>query len=385
MPIRDRIHKIDEALSFYKSLPTGTDEAHIHYAWCLSKLVANLNDCLKSYLDDLEKGQCKEVLGIDYQKMTKKDYWLRDGSLKKRLSIPGETLLNDFLNDFTFKVLLTVDDIFDKLEEAVNELVNLLKEAKKKTMNAPQGLFANFYYQQSEQNSEPVAAGYEEWKMNVGYLTFERLKEKQTLTVADFLRNGILRFAPPPTHREISLVKLDLVKVYLPCDYQLPDDFVSLCAVFRRFISWQGDVLRINYEVYGKYLFLYSHQLSDDEILELFRLDRTLMMIHEDMKRLTEEKLACDIDVLSAERAPMKHQINKLLLPIFFNNEDNVRLFLEEIAGMQPNDITDLVNQWVKEKRISDYGSSRKGDLWKILHEAELYPRTIQNWNRRVY
>ncbi len=384
MPIRDRIHKIDEALSFYKSLPTGTDEAHIHYAWCLSKLVANLNDCLKSYLDDLEKGQCKEVLGIDYQKMTKKDYWLRDGSLKKRLSIPGETLLNDFLNDFTFKELLTVDDIFDKLEEAVNELVNLLKEAKKKTMNAPQGLFANFYHQQSERNSEPVAAGYEEWKMNVGYLTFERLKEKQTLTVADFLRNGILRFAPPPTHREISLVKLDLVKVYLPCDYQLPDDFVSLCAVFRRFISWQGDVLRINYEVYGKYLFLYLHQLSDDEILELFRLDRTLMMIHEDMKRLTEEKQACDIDVLSAERAPMKHQINKLLLPIFFNNEDNVRLFLEEIAGMQPNDITDLVNQWVKEKRISDYGSSRKGDLWKILHEAELYPRTIQNWNRRV-
>ena len=385
MPIRDRIHKIDEALSFYKSLPTGTDEAHIHYAWCLSKLVANLNDCLKSYLDDLEKGQCKEVLGIDYQKMTKKDYWLRDGSLKKRLSIPGETLLNDFLNDFTFKELLTVDDIFDKLEEAVNELVNLLKEAKKKTMNAPQGLFANFYHQQSERNSEPVAAGYEEWKMNVGYLTFERLKEKQTLTVADFLRNGILRFAPPPTYREISLVKLDLVKVYLPCDYQLPDDFVSLCAVFRRFISWQGDVLRINYEVYGKYLFLYLHQLSDDEILELFRLDRTLMMIHEDMKRLTEEKQACDIDVLSAERAPMKHQINKLLLPIFFNNEDNVRLFLEEIAGMQPNDITDLVNQWVKEKRISDYGSSRKGDLWKILHKAELYPRTIQNWNRRVY
>jgi hypothetical protein len=102
------------------------------------------------------------------------------------------------------------------------------------------------------------------------------------------------------------------------------------------------------------------------------------------MKRLTEEKLACDIDVLSAERAPMKHQISKLLLLIFFNNEDNVRLFLEEIAGMQPNDITDLVNQWVKEKRISDYGSSRKGDLWKILHEAELYPRTIQNWNRRV-
>ena len=313
MSLRSRIQKIDEALSFYKSLPTGTDEAHIHYAWCLSKLVANLNDSLKSYLDDLEKGQCKEVLGIDYQKMTCKDYWLRGGSLKKPLSISGQTLLNDFLNDVTFKELLTVDDIFDKLEEAVNELVNLLKEAKRKTMNAPQGLFANFYYQQSEQNSEPVATAYEEWKMNVGCLTFERLKEKQMLTVADFLKNGILRCAPPPTQREICLVKLDLVKEYLPCDYQLPEDFMSLCAIFRRFISWQGDMLRLNYEVYGKYMFLYSHQLNDDEILELYRFDRTLMMIHEDMRKLTEEKQEGDIEERMGEGKGQKEAIKRAI------------------------------------------------------------------------
>ena len=72
------------------------------------------------------------------------------------------------------------------------------------------------------------------------------------------------------------------------------------------------------------------------------------------------------------------------LKAIFYNNDENVRLFLKEITGMSPNDITDLVNRWVQEKRISDYGSSRKGDLWKILHDAKLYPRTIQNWNRRV-
>jgi hypothetical protein len=199
------------------------------------------------------------------------------------------------------------------LEEAVNELVNLLKEAKKKTMNAPQGLFANFYHQQSEQNSEPVATAYEEWKMNVGCLTFERLKEKQTLTVADFLKNGILRCAPPPTQREISLVKLDFVKEYLPCDYQLPEDFMSLCAIFRRFISWQGDVLRLNYEVYGKYMFLYSHLLNDDEILELYRFDRTLMMIHEDMRKLTEEKQEGDIEERIGEGKGQKEAIKRAI------------------------------------------------------------------------
>ena len=82
---------------------------------------------------------------------------------------------------------------------------------------------------------------------------------------------------------------------------------------------------------------------------------------------------------------PLEEETVEKLKPLFYNNEDHVRQFLREIDGMPPNDITDLVNQWVKEKRISDYGSSRKGDLWKILHDAELYPRTIQNWNRRVY
>lgn len=73
------------------------------------------------------------------------------------------------------------------------------------------------------------------------------------------------------------------------------------------------------------------------------------------------------------------------LKPIFYNNEADVKTFLKEIAGMQPNDITDLVNRWVKDKRISDYGYSRKGTLWSILNDARLYTKTKQNWNRRVF
>ena len=72
------------------------------------------------------------------------------------------------------------------------------------------------------------------------------------------------------------------------------------------------------------------------------------------------------------------------LKPIFYNNEEDVKLFLKEIAGMKPGDITDLVNRWVKDKRISDYGYSRKGTLWEILNEAGLYTKSRQNWCKRV-
>ena len=77
--------------------------------------------------------------------------------------------------------------------------------------------------------------------------------------------------------------------------------------------------------------------------------------------------------------------IIEALKPLFYNNEKDVRQFLNEIEGMAPNDITDLVNRWVNDKRISDYGNSRKGVLWEILKEAGLYTKSRQNWNRRVY
>lgn len=77
--------------------------------------------------------------------------------------------------------------------------------------------------------------------------------------------------------------------------------------------------------------------------------------------------------------------VEERLKPIFYNNEENVKLFLKEISGMQANDITDLVNRWVQDKRISDYGYSRKGELWTILSDEGLYNKSRQNWNRRVF
>lgn len=80
-----------------------------------------------------------------------------------------------------------------------------------------------------------------------------------------------------------------------------------------------------------------------------------------------DENAPKDVEVDEKENVDEDELIAKLK-PIFYNNEENVRRFLTEIKNMPTESITDLVNQWVTDKLISNYGNSRKGTLWGILN-----------------
>ena len=101
---------------------------------------------------------------------------------------------------------------------------------------------------------------------------------------------------------------------------------------------------------------------------------------------VNREPSTCNDPVVpdSESFVPQDTELTEKLKPIFYNNVEDVKLFLKEIVGMKHKDITDLVNKWVQDRRISDYGYSRKGELWQILEQAGLYTRSRQNWNRRV-
>lgn len=72
----------------------------------------------------------------------------------------------------------------------------------------------------------------------------------------------------------------------------------------------------------------------------------------------------------------------KLLAKCFYDDASVAKEFIDEIRPMKPRQVTMLVNQWVRAKKISD--SSCHRELWKLLHENGYYKCSESNWNNQV-
>ncbi len=86
--------------------------------------------------------------------------------------------------------------------------------------------------------------------------------------------------------------------------------------------------------------------------------------------------------VAEREKKEKEDMIVELLRPIFYGIEKDVRDFLEKVKELEDTQITALVREWVKLKKIS--GQSKKRKLWSVLHAARLYRSTENNWNDQV-
>jgi hypothetical protein len=84
----------------------------------------------------------------------------------------------------------------------------------------------------------------------------------------------------------------------------------------------------------------------------------------------------------SAQLDEQQQDVVEKLKPMFYGQLEDAKAFLVSIQGMKPTQITDKVNQLVREKKISDMSKHR--DLWKVLHDSGIYKRTESNWNDQV-
>lgn len=74
--------------------------------------------------------------------------------------------------------------------------------------------------------------------------------------------------------------------------------------------------------------------------------------------------------------------IGEILL-CFMGDKANALEFVRLARMLKPAQITNLVNAWLVEKKISDISYNR--DLWKPLHNHGIYPCTESCWNSQVH
>jgi len=314
---------------------------------CTENLVDEINSKLRKLLVSKTRLTARNVLLANYKTMTQPAYWLKSKLFKDLPQATGKML-----------------------REKVEQMVELLNELMLKIVNVDDEYAATFFKKLRTAYGKRRISKYELWKAQLPEVTKERLLEYQVQLTADMLMMGVLQYDQMPTDGELEKVDLEKVQQKLRYGMEVPQWFRAECAKLRRYSHWENERFVIDYQKLRRYMFQHFGELTQEQRIALFEYDVQLAMIHKDMEPTTGPSLK------GGEQS---------LLPIFYNNKENVRIFLEMIKGMAPNDITDLVNRWVKERRISDYGNSRKGDLWAILYDAGLYPKSRQNWNRRVY
>lgn len=312
------ISGLDEFTSAYNYMPTKDLYSHFHFALNYITRLRRYNQKLREYSEELDHGECKDVFCVE-REMMKREYWEKGGDFKYNLSILNVKLKDDtiVLPLIQANGLSTFDEFTQSIEKGFNEFVLLLNGIKKKLVNAPMSIYGNYYQQQKARiNKEDIISAYEDWKMNVGKLTFASLKTKQTVLVADFLKKNVLRYANKPTKKELSQVRMDLIEDNIPWDYEIPNDFNIQCAKFRCFDSWKGDIIRLDYGSWGKYLFQHYNEMTDDERYAFIELDIMLELINQDLEGLepeTKEDLKVLLpELLATQRALIYWELLKM-------------------------------------------------------------------------
>ena len=247
---------------------------------------------LATYKVNLEERIFEELFSPDFFEVLCNAKWLKGQKLEKvLLSLKGKALITfGIAEEVDGHQTKSADDLYQWLDQNIGEIRALLKAIRKLTFKLPPESFAAVYEKQSLKiDMETILTFYNEKILSVGKLTFRKLQAFRTHAVANFINLGVLKHAFKPTTEEIAEVDFERVKRELPPDYEFKEFFVEHCAIFKKMIIWKGKLLVIDKENYGKYICLHMSKLTDDELLEFFKLEKLLALINEAIMNLPQE------------------------------------------------------------------------------------------------
>ena len=138
--LRQFIVDLDESQRAYDKIVVDDPGTKCLFVASMVKWAHLANFRLLDYLEKIKKGDCNEVLALDYAKLCNKNYWLR-GRKKSDMMTYSDKPLKDYLEFCNSDE--TSLDLYQSYEANVSELADNLKKVKS-TFNQPELYLCRF-------------------------------------------------------------------------------------------------------------------------------------------------------------------------------------------------------------------------------------------------
>lgn len=287
--LRNFMLQLDSAFRMYNGRCDMENEDNIFlFGYFFLLNTAHCVETIEQYIVAFKKGEHQESLGFDIQLKKCQKRLLNCSRILNDLEVLGDKRLDRYGYKFNDKPIATAKEMGQLLEANVNKIMELLDRLYNKVVLEADDKFFESYYLMYKRKADKcrLKTEFDFCKMNFGEITLDVLKEQQAFVVANALKDGVLKYAKSPSKREINQVNLDSLKELLPYDYKYPRDFDKTYAKFKRFVTLDEDMLKLNYGRYGKYIFCNKHRLDEYDVMPFVEMDVLLEMINKEIQNL---------------------------------------------------------------------------------------------------
>ena len=284
--LRKLISHLDESQQAYDKIAVDDPGTKCLFVASMVKWAHLANFRLLDYLEKINKGDCEEVLALDYAKLCNKNYWLR-GRKKSDMMAFSDKPLKDYLEFWHSDE--TSWDIYQLYESNVCELADNLKKVKS-TFEKPE-LYEKFMQQMKVAYADPdIDYEYEQMKEAYVEPCTEDYLTMQVKACVDFLKSGMLNNILSISNEEIDKVDEEKLRKLLDPDYTTPDNLKKLWAKLKKFIELKENVMLVPKRgLIRKHVLKHFDELNGDHFSALFRLEKLLTLMHQDMVKLKPE------------------------------------------------------------------------------------------------
>ena len=261
-------------------------------AWVLNT-VSDINSHLEERIEEIRNGVIRNPFYCNFWKKRCRYLNHRGGALEAFLTKHGDFPVSQLQTVIVIKghTIDYFNDFIWAIKEELEKLNQLLDTVRELIFNLDPAVYGNYFRNCMDKCEEmTVTTAYRIWAQNNQPLTIEKLKAKLTEAIAKALKAGIMSHDDPPARRELQQVDLEQVIQELPADYELPDDFKKRWAQFCRYTHWDGDILRFDYNKYGRYGCCHRDEFTEEERYAVYELDKTQLLIRQDMEKLLPEQ-----------------------------------------------------------------------------------------------